>query len=1007
MINISEWPIPVWLRILKISNLFWVAILCIVLFFCIGYDNGVALPVTNSLLAKTPQSVWPPQGQQVKCTVMQDTWISSVAEEKNGSNGGAKNLKLKGQQEFVLIDFDFSLLKGKIITGALLHVCSASPRKAPLARVGVSSIAQKWVAGDSRRYRPQVGSSCFSQAGYGKRNWSYPGSTLMDVVFGRGHTIWKFAESSPPEEKGWQTCAVDADVVAARIAGLSHGFCLYDEVGSVWSLEKDCFEYKYFPNRFIYSKESGTRAPWMAVWINGNDSIPPGPIESIRIKTDHFPAGEALVVWDTPVDHGGGKTLGFHVTYKRNGRETPIPRYLIPMAEKPGEEVRMHIQDLPFKPGESIKLIIRPVDCVGNIGQPLIQSVQVSSNPCKIELPFADIKPFPPCEQLPQVGRLKVAVVDLLDKIDPKTGIMIPARQSGYKGGNHLYSAEKKLIRLQGARNETVCFQLNLEGHAQDVSLSFGFEKNPELKPKMYQFAYVNSANNNTKVSSMLPDPLVPLETDFSVPSLTGQTRITKQTNHSLICEIYIPHEESTGRKKGTLSISVGNERQELAVDLTVWDFTLPDKLSFVPEMNAYGTKPFYEDYSNYRLAHEHRTCINWLPYGWNGLPFFSPEFKDGDFVWSEWDKKVGPLLDGSAFDDLPRSGQPVDVFYLPFSENWPMNIYDHYTPSYWADEAFTDIYTENLKNAFAAFASHCNEMKWHNTIFQFYLNNKIYYRKHFKQCSAPWIFDEPINTQDFWSLRWYGIQWQQAVGPVMGNTKMWYRGDISYSQYARNMLWGILDISYVGDNNSQKVRMLQDEQSLFGPTYFFEYGTANKIDSPNTQPVHWCISAWARGAMGVLPWQTIGSKTCWKNAEQTAIFYPSPNGSRPSVRLKAFQRGQQDVEYLTLFSKTLTLPHYAVSASLAKRINLKGEVFKSALGDAGTATFVDSDAVELWHLRNSLGKTLSTHAPAFMPSLKDLQKRHMDIRNLPDIGYVTVSPEVDHCKPVCTRFRP
>ena len=46
---------------------------------------------------------------------------------------------------------------------------------------------------------------------------------------------------------------------------------------------------------------------------------------------------------------------------------------------------------------------------------------------------------------------------------------------------------------------------------------------------------------------------------------------------------------------------------------------------------------------------------------------------------------------------------------------------------------------------------------EWTNTAFQFYLNNKITHHKEYQHTSAPWIFDEPVNTQDFWTLRWYG----------------------------------------------------------------------------------------------------------------------------------------------------------------------------------------------------------------------------------------------------------
>ncbi|QTA93882.1 glycoside hydrolase domain-containing protein [Desulfonema magnum] len=952
-------------------------------------------------------SAWPPDGQVIRCPVIRDTCISSVGEEKFGNNGGANKLKLKGQQEYILLDIDLNPLKGKIITGAMLHICSASPRKALLARVGVSALASEWTEGTSVGYQSQTGTSCYDQAEHKKRNWAYPGSTLMDVVFGRGHTLWKFADCTPPDQNGWQTFAIDADVIAARAAGLSHGFCLYDEVGNIWSLRKGQFKFTYFPNRFCHSKEKGSNAPWLEVWFQGTDSVPPEPVKSAKVETEGFPAGEALVRWKTPHDKGGGKSLGFHVSYKKGNTKKSLPRYLIPMAGKSGEEVRMHIQDIPFNPGEKISLTIRPVDNAGNIGNPFTKKIQLSSG-SNFKFQVSSFK-FPRSEELPTVGGVKVAVVDLLDKIDPKTGKMIPAQKKGYKGGNHLFSAKEKRIRLYAARNETVAFQLSLEGNAEDISVRYAFDQYPTLRPKLYQFAYVNVLSKQGKTISVLPDPLVPLKLETGNWKLeTGNSNPQFQVSSfkSQLCELYVPHEASPGRKLGKVIISAGQERLELDVDLTVWNFTLPNKLSFVPEMNAYGTVSPYKGYEYYRLAHEHCTCVNRLPYAWNGVPSFAPEWKGNDFDWSEWDQKVGPLLDGSAFEDLPRTNEPVDVFYLPFSENWPVSVFNHYSSSYWADEAFTSQYEEELKQSFAAFAKHCDEKKWHDTIFQFYLNNKVYYRSGFGKSSAPWIFDEPINTQDFWALRWYGILWRLAVDPVRGNAKMWYRGDISYSQFGRNMLWGVTDAEYIGTNNAQKTRMKHDEQILWGNACFAEYGTANKIEEPNTQPVLWCLSAWAKGATGVLPWQTIGNKHCWKIADQNALFYPHARGPKPSVRLKAFTRGQQDAEYLTLLCDVYGIPRFAVVKWLKNIIRLEGRVSKTSDSDAGTLTYDSGSPAELWKLRYSVGKMLSDRGPEYKRNMAK-QKTSRYIKKWPDVGYVPVSPKVEPYKPDCDSFKP
>ena len=423
--------------------------------------------------------------------------------------------------------------------------------------------------------------------------------------------------------------------------------------------------------------------------------------------------------------------------------------------------------------------------------------------------------------------------------------------------------------------------------------------------------------------------------------------------------------------------------------------------------MNAYGTKPLYSEPEYYRLAHEHRTCLNWLPYGWHGLPFFAPKWKGERFDWSEWDRKAGPLLDGSAFKDLPRKKEPVDFFYLPFSENWPANLFDSYRPSYWAEEAFAPRYSDELQKAFADFARHANEKKWQDPIFHFYLNNKVYYRKNFPQSSAPWIFDEPVNTQDFWALRWYGLLWQTAVKAAPGKAQLWFRGDVSFTQFGRDMLSGIMDIEYIGDNDVQKMRMKRDERILRGSGFFAEYGTANRVEDANTQSVIWCLSAWSKGALAVLPWQTIGTRNSWKTADQTALFYPDPGGPKPSVRLKAFSRGQQDIEYLTLLGDVLKMPRIVIGDWLKGTLGLEEKVQKTSSGDAGTAVFRGTDVVDLWNLRCRIGKALSDQGPAYRRALVHWERKTWDEKKLPHLGYASVAPSIPPYRPVCERFKP
>jgi hypothetical protein len=69
-----------------------------------------------------------------------------------------------------------------------------------------------------------------------------------------------------------------------------------------------------------------------------------------------------------------------------------------------------------------------------------------------------------------------------------------------------------------------------------------------------------------------------------------------------------------------------------------------------------------------------------------------------------------------------------------------------------------------------------------------------------------------------------------------------------------------VTNIEYYGGSTDQRIRFAENRKLLHGPFYFAEYGSANRIDGPNTDIVDWCMDAWFRGACRVLPWNTIGT---------------------------------------------------------------------------------------------------------------------------------------------------
>ena len=271
----------------------------------------------------------------------------------------------------------------------------------------------------------------------------------------------------------------------------------------------------------------------------------------------------------------------------------------------------------------------------------------------------------------------------------------------------------------------------------------------------------------------------------------------------------------------------------------------------------------------------------------------------------------------------------PIEVFYLPLHENWPTPIEPNYNGDYWADRAFTPEYRRAFVEASRQFAAHLDEKGWSGTLFHCFFNGKNDFKsKGWSRGSSPWLLDEPANFQDFWALRYFGAAFHEGVhqaGPT--RAKMLFRCDISRPQWQRDALDGLLDYNVVGGAMRSYRRIVLDRKASEGQVVV-EYGSSNAIEASNVQPLAWSLDAWTLGVDGVLPWQTVGRGDSWEKADPLALFYPGRDGKTPipSVRLKAFRRGQQDVEYLTLLVKETGEPRWAVARRVREALRLSGE---------------------------------------------------------------------------------
>lgn len=963
-----------------------VAVALLMLSCCLQLEAGEEWP---------PPGVPAPRGTLVKVPIARDTWFSNVGKEAQGGNGGSPRMKLKSIQEMSLFDINPTSLKGHVITGATLHVRLAGAEV--LRRITVSTFAEPWVEGSGVNYAPDPGVSSYDYRQNPATPWAYPGSDLNAVMLSQGGTIWRMADAFAPDANRWQKVAVDPSVVAARVAGVSSGFLLFDDTGSEWSVEGDRFIFRMFPNRMIFSKDSNSAsAPYLEVYLGPADNQPPAAPYDFKSDVSDLPAGEAMVSWITPADAGQAGTIGFFVEV--DGK--PVPRYLIPPAGKPGQRVSMHLRDLPLAPGQRVAISVKSVDGAGNIGPAGQASVQVSSE-TDAPLPGANAKPLKPATaERPAIGDARIAIIDALDKVQPITGQMIPPEPADYLSANHLWDG--KQIRLHAGRNEWVQFQVLAEGKTEHLKARIDFaQSSASARPAaaIHGFRYVKTRNGP------LIDPIVELKDGLSVPD--PNEHIEGQRFGSLLAEIYVPHDMPPGTREGTLILEAGGKSLRIPISLTVWDFTLPDSLSFLPEMNCYGLPGNEKDY--YRLAELNRTVINRVPYHHSGDvdPGCAPEWnpKTRKLDWTKWDKRFGPLLDGSAFKDQPRGATPLELMYLPLFENWPTPMKGNYNGNYWADQAFPARYRDNFIEVSRQFAEHFNQKRWDQTLFQCFFNGKNNFKAHgWSRATSPWLLDEPANFQDYWALRYFGELFHRGLNLAPGPAKMLFRADISRPEWQRNALDHVLDYNVVGGGAFRKYdRMVLDRKRAFGEIVI-PYGTSNNPADSNVQPAAWCLDSWTTGGDGVLPWQVIGGENSWKNADDLSLFYPGdPIGQKepvPSIRLKSYLRGEQDVEYLTLLAKV----EHQSRAQLARRVRtalkLPGQKHGTGFGgeDAGIIDFGRLTPGELWAFRVRVGEILSAAHPAAQRKLVDFHTPRRDPEGGAP-GYVSVGevPSAKH----------
>jgi len=820
----------------------------------------------------------------------------------------------------------------------------------------------------------------------GRNWWAWPASGLYSVAW--LHPALRYSHAGPNQitrysgAQGvrWLKFPIAPALVHALAIGASYGMVLTDDKGQVAEacmLEKNPKPYVYDAGFEIqvYSRHAkdGTLAPKLEVSGEADDHAPPAaPILASAEPAIEQATGAASLEFTAPGDDGmQGCAHAYRVRYSDNeiteadwDQAREIPRYALPLPKPAGEKQVLRLMTL--RPG-TWHAAIRAVDKAGNQG-PLVD--------VKVKVPKPARRHF--AEAPRQDGAeencwdfdktLAVWALDDQCKVSPLNEggwALIPFSRRG-----------KGAVQLRAARNEVAAFQLvvqRLSGPVSAVRISVSDLAGPEgsVIPaaehiELFREWYVKPPQAEDWVADACLPMRAPFAESLEIPARDNVG--AAQQNQAVWVDVYVPKTAAAGEYHGMITILTPALKEPAKVNLvlTVRPLVLPDEITFPVELNTYtgiasfagvdiGRQP--ERYlkierSYYQLAQKHRCTLNILRYTHSGstcenaVPPVSGVGAERHIAdWSAWDARFGPYLDGSAFSAAngycgPCMNTPLTHFYLPCHENWPLSLDQYYADqavfpdrqvfAEWArksrrlEETVAPEYIAGYKKVVAEMMVHFEQKQWTRTAFQFFLNNKYYYKCPFfydpglgmsgrSNGRCYWLLDEPADFDDMDANRFFLSLAQQGVKDSgVRSLKLHYRIDVSNPHMARGLWDGVCNL-WCCSVLPEVVTTARVRQKWVAGENWANYGGGAGVSEPAVKQVQLFLNRYSLGAAYVLPyWKNFSSGAGWGRADDTSIYYSGVNyagtdkvydGALPGLRLKLLRRAQQDVEYLNLLA--------------------------------------------------------------------------------------------------------
>ena len=498
-------------------------------------------------------------------------------------------------------------------------------------------------------------------------------------------------------------------------------------------------------------------------------------------------------------------------------------------------------------------------------------------------------------------------------KVSPDGRWFNPAVSKSHREHNAVWDAALRRVRIEGARGETVAFQLQLEATSAplsevDVEIRTSWEPSkPPARFSLFKAFYtqVREESTSPKPSTGIgfyPDALIP----FRIPGHGAPFEIARGRTQGVWIDVAIPRNANAGLHRASIEIrAAGRAPLRLGLELRVHDFALPAAASFRINVTTYDlgkgghainsgwknrfdiwTESYWElERRFYRMARAHRHTLHPRNYE---LPVEREADGALRIDWSRFDARFGPLLDGSAFAD----GRGLGYFEIALNRNVPAARFGGPGSPRWAEAV--EAYARS-------FVEHFRAKGWETSDL------------------VAFPADEPSAEEAFATARFLARALRRGAPQIRFRMDVYKALDRALIERFDALvdIWAVQGSYFKGLLGELKKRQRR------GVEVWFYQGSApglgpEILDTEGLALRTWGWIGWRYGMDAADLWEcckwqltrdiwTDPQNNPWPTNGPGVLYYP---GARlgvdepiPSIRLKALRRGAFDYEYLALLA--------------------------------------------------------------------------------------------------------